>query len=178
MKRKEIVDLVVATFLIVIGSALLTFPLFNITNIKYVFMGTLAFYGIVNLSQFLATSNDKDYEGLFTMLACIVCLIILGFINVDNNPKNLAMVLLMWIILMSLIKLKKCDFYHDQNRKIYLLKIITLVLFVLSGLLSVINLYYDAQIQVLVLGFFYFIHGILELVDPITNYLLRIEKNE
>ena len=84
----------------------------------------------------------------------------------------------MWIILMSLIKLKKCDFYHDQNRKIYLLKIITLVLFVLSGLLSVINLYYDAQIQVLVLGFFYFIHGILELVDPITNYLLRIEKNE
>ena len=174
MKKKEVVDLVVAGMLIVLGSLLLVFPLLNITNVKYIFMGVLTFYGVMNLAQFLSTSNEKDYEGLCTMIASIICLVILGFLNIDNNPKNLALVMLMWIIIMSLIKLKKCDYYHDRQKRIYILKLITLVLFILSGLLTVINLYYDAKVQVLVLGYFYFIHGILELVDPVTNYLVRI----
>ena len=79
---------------------------------------------------------------------------------------------------MSLIKLKKSDYYHDRQKRIFILRIITLVLFILIGLLTVINLYYDAKIQVLVLGYFYFIHGILELVDPITNYLIRTSNNK
>ena len=33
------------------------------------------------------------------------------------------------------------------------------------------NLYYENSIQILVLGYFYLIHGILELVDPLTMYL-------
>lgn len=73
---------------------------------------------------------------------------------------------------MSLIKLKKIDYYHDRQKKIWFLRMITLMLFILSGLLSVINLYYEKEVQILITGFFFFIHGILELVDPITNYLL------
>ena len=178
MKKKEIVDLVVASMLVILGSIVLTFPLLNVTNIKYIFIGVLTFYGVMNLAQFLATSDSKDYEGLFTMLASMICLIVLGFLNIDGNPKNLALVMLMWIILMSLIKLKKCDYYHDRHKRIYILKLITLIIFVLIGLLTVINLYYDARVQILVLGYFYFIHGLLELVDPITNFLIQIERNK
>lgn len=178
MKKKEIVDLVVASALVIFGSLLLTFPVLNITNVKFVFIGVLTFYGVMNLAQFLSTSNSRDYEGLFTMVASMICLVVLGFINVDNSPKNLALVMLLWIILMSLIKLKKCDYYHDRHKKIYILKLITLIIFILIGLLTVINLYYDARVQVLVLGYFYFVHGILELVDPITNYLMQFENNK
>jgi ascorbate-specific PTS system EIIC-type component UlaA len=62
MKKKEIVDLVVAVVLVVLGSMLLTLPLLQVTNVKYIFMGVLTFYGVTNLTQFLATSEDKDYE--------------------------------------------------------------------------------------------------------------------
>lgn len=172
MKRKQIVDLVTAVLLIVIGSVVLIFPLLNIINVKYIFIGVLTFYGIMNLIQFLLTSKDKDYEGLFTMFASIVALLIIALRSPELTPLDLALTLFIWMSLMSLIKLKKCDYYHDRHKKIYILKIITLILFILSGLLTVINLYYQAKVQVLVLGFFYFIHGILELVDPITNYLI------
>ena len=172
MKRKEIVDLITAITLVVLGAVLLTFPLLRVVNVKYIFMGVLSFYGIMNLLQFLFTTNDKDYEGLFTMVASIISLILLGFLDIEN-PVNLALILFVWIVCMSLIKLKKCDYYHDRHKKIYILKIVTLILFILSGLLSVINLYYEPEVQILVLGFFYFIHGILELVDPITNYLMN-----
>lgn len=172
MKRKEKVDLITAITLVVLGAVLLTFPLLRVVNVKYIFMGVLSFYGIMNLLQFLFTTNDKDYEGLFTMVASIISLILLGFLDIEN-PVNLALILFVWIVCMSLIKLKKCDYYHDRHKKIYILKIVTLILFILSGLLSVINLYYEPEVQILVLGFFYFIHGILELVDPITNYLMN-----
>lgn len=172
MKRKQIVDLITAVTLIIVGSILLIFPLLKIVNVKYIFMGVLSFYGVMNLIQYLLTTKSKDYEGLFTMIASIITLIILGLVNIEKNPLNLALTLFVWITLMSLIKLKKCDYYHDRHKKIYILRIITLILFVLTGLLCTINLYYEPQVQVLVLGFFYFIHGILELVDPITNYLI------
>ena len=173
MKRKQIVDLITAVLLIIVGSLVLTFPLLKLINVKYIFIGVLAFYGIMNLIQFILTSKEKDYEGLLTMIASIITLLLLGFLEVDNNPLNLALTLFSWIVLMSLIKLKKCDYYHDRHRPIWIFRIVTLVLFILIGLLSVINLYYEAEVQILVLGFFYFIHGVLELVDPITNYLLQ-----
>ena len=172
MKRKQIVDFIIAITLIVAGSVVLTFPLLKVVNVKYIFMGVLSFYGIMNLIQFILTKKDKDYEGLLTMIASILTLLLLGFLEVDNNPLNLALSLFVWIVLMSLVKLKKCDYYHDRHKPIWILRIVTLILFVLSGLLTVINLYYEAEVQVLVLGFFYFVHGILELVDPVTNYLL------
>ena len=173
MKRKQIVDFIIAISLIIAGSIILIFPLLKVVNVKYIFMGVLSFYGIINLIQFILTTKDKDYEGLLTMIASILTLTLLGFLETDSNPLNLALSLFTWIILMSLIKLKKCDYYHDRHKPIWIFRVVTLILFILSGLLTVINLYYEAEVQILVLGFFYFIHGILELVDPITNYLLQ-----
>ena len=173
MKRKQVIDLVVAIILIIMGSLLLIFPLLKITYVKYIFMGTLAVCGILNLIQFILTSESKDIEGLLTMIASIISLIILGLLEVDSNPLNMAIVLFVWVTLMSVVKLKKCDYYHDRHKKIWVLKMITLLVFILSGLLSVINLYYDHEVQILVLGFFFFIHGLLELTDPVTMYLLE-----
>ena len=48
MKRKQIIDLITAIILIVLGSIILLFPLLKIVNVKYIFMGVLAFYGIMN----------------------------------------------------------------------------------------------------------------------------------
>lgn len=172
MKRKQIVDFIIAVALIIVGSLVLTFPLLKVVNVKYIFIGVLAFYGIMNLIQFILTSKEKDFEGLLTMIASIITLLLLGFLEVENNPLNLALTLFAWIVLMSMIKLKKCDYYHDRNRSIWIFRLITLILFILIGLLSVINLYYEAEVQILVLGFFYFVHGVLELIDPVTNYLL------
>ena len=119
----------------------------------------------------------KQIIDLITAIILIVLgsIILLGLID-TNIPLNLALTLFVWITMMSLVKLKKCDYYHDRHKEIYILKIITLVLFILSGLLCTINLYYEKSVQILVLGFFYFINGILEAIDPITYYLIEKQK--
>ena len=108
----------------------------------------------------------------------IIILVLIISLNLDiaNVPWYLALCLLIWIILLSLIKLKKSDYYNDRKNKVWIFKIITLILFILSGLLTTMNLYYENDIQVLILGYFFLIHGMLELFDPITIYLYEQKK--
>ena len=96
MKRKQIIDLITAIILIVLGSIILLFPLLKIVNVKYIFMGVLSFYGIMNLLKFILTNEAKDYEGLFTCIVSMITLILLGLID-TNIPLNLALTLFVWI---------------------------------------------------------------------------------
>jgi uncharacterized membrane protein HdeD (DUF308 family) len=89
-----------------------------------------------------------------------------------NIPKNLAMCLMGWITLMSLIKLKKSDYYHDRNDRMWKLNIIMLGIFILSGILTSINLLHESEVQVIIIGFFLFINGILDLMDPYVKSLI------
>lgn len=173
MNKKQIVDLIISIFLIICGSVLLVFPLLHFVKIKTIFIGVLSIYAVLNLIQFLLTIKARDYEGLLTCIASVVVLIIVCFLDVSKVPWYLALTLFIWVIIMSLIKLKKADYYNDRENKVWILKVITLAIFVLSGLLATINLYYENDIQVLILGFFFLIHGILELFDPITIYLVE-----
>ena len=171
MNKKQKVELIIATFLILCGSLVLIFPLFQFVKVKLIFILVLAVYGVLNLIKFILVRESKDYEGLFTTLASIVALVVVCFLDIDSVPWYLALSLFIWIIMMSLIKLKKADYYNDRRNRTWILEVVTLILFILSGLLTTINLYYENDIQVLVLGYFYLIHGILELVDPLTIYL-------
>ena len=173
MKRKQKVDLIIAIFLILIGVTLMIFPNFKILDLEVILFSVMMAYATLNLIQFIFTRDSKDYEGLFTSIFSYLIGVGGLYFDLFNGGVEMVAIILAWIILMSLVKFKKCDYYHDRYKKIYILKIVTLILFILIGFLSVINLYYEAEVQILVLGFFYFIHGVLELVDPITNFLIR-----
>ena len=105
MNKKQKVELIIAAFLIICGSLVLIFPLFQFVKVKFIFISVLAIYGLLNLIKFILVRESKDYEGLFTTLASIVALIVVCFLDVDNVPWYLALSLFIWIIFMSLIKL-------------------------------------------------------------------------
>lgn len=167
MNKKQIVDLIISVFLIICGTVILLFPLFHFVKVKNIFLGVLAIYAILNIIKFVLTRTSKDYEGLLTSLASLIVLVIAIKLNISEVPWYLALCLLIWIILLSLIKLKKGDYYNDRKNKMWIFEVISLVLFILSGLLTTMNLYYENDIQVLMLGYFFLIHGILELFDPL-----------
>ena len=172
MKFKQKIDTIIAIFLIFIGIILLILPTFNITNIKYLSIGIFALYTILNLIQFILTRKSKDYEGLHSAIGSLIIFIASIATSPENSPKTLAMLLMTWIIFMSLAKLKKMDYYHDKNDRMWKIRFINLGLFIIAGILTSINLAYVSTVQVLVIGFFMLIHGILELFDPIVKTLI------
>ena len=46
------------------------------------------------------------------------------------------------------------------------------------GILTAINLNYNSDIQILMLGYFFFTNGILEFIDPIIITLTKESTNE
>ncbi len=173
MKKKQKVDIGIALCLVLIGVILLILPLFKIDNIKY--LNTIIFflYTILNIIQFILTKESKDYESLHSAIASLIALIANFFLDTNNSPQKLAMLLMTWIILMSLTKLKKMDYYHDRKDRMWKLKAFNLGLFILSGFLASINLSYSGEVKLIVIGFFMLIHGILELFEPVTKTLIN-----
>jgi len=173
MKTKQKVDITAAILFLLWGLVLLLCPLLKYTNLNGLFIGTMIFYTLVNLGKFFLTKEFHDYEGILSGLASFGLAITAIFCKVSVSTENLAILLFIWVILESLIKLKKADYYNDRKSKLWILEISFLVIFILMGILTSINLNYGVEIQILMLGYFFFTHGILEFIDPIIIYLTK-----
>lgn len=171
MKFKQKIDFLINSFLIIIGLIIIVLGNLKYDNVKIVFIGIMLSYAVLNLIQFLLTKKSKDYEGLYTFLASLSIAIVDIFFAFDN-VNVLAISLMSWVSIMSVIKFLKSDYYNDNKDKMWKLRIILLILFMITGILTSISFNYPENIQIIVLGYFFLIHGILELVDPITKYLI------
>lgn len=173
MNRRTFVEFIIAWVIVFMGVIMICLPLLEFTNIKIIFGLFMLIYGIIHFIKSITTIVAKDYSGFEVAIACVVPLILMLFLDINDSPWNLALVLFIWVIIMSLIKLKESDYYHDRKNKLWKLNIINLILFIISGILATLNLYYTSDVQILVLGFFLLINGILELMDPLCAYLLE-----
>lgn len=172
MKKKQITDLSTGVILIAISVIILMLPTFKITNVKYILGISLIIYTIVNFIKYLITRESKDKEGIYTAIISLAIALIVFFSDM-SRPKNLALTLFSFVILMVIMRTIKADYYHDRHNKMWVLEIVSLILFMLVGYLTCVNLYYSADIQVIVLGFFFFINGMLEIFDPIIVGYIR-----
>lgn len=173
MNRRTLVEFITAWILILEAAAIMILPIFSIMNIRIVFIITISLYGIIHMVKNFALINAKDFSGFNAALSCVATLVLLLFLDINDSPWNLALVLFIWVILMSLTKLKESDYYHDRKNKLWELNIVNLILFIVSGILTTVSLNYTGDIQILVIGFFFLINGILELMDPLAAYLIE-----
>ena len=171
MKKKELVDLITGLSLMLLAGVILLLPSFKVNDLSFILKTIFGFYALIKLTQFLLIIKEKDLESLFTCLISLGALISLFLI--EFTTKNMVLVLLIWMGIMCLIKLKKADFYHDRQNKMWILRLFILFAFLTSGLLTGLNLYYEASVQTIIVGFFFFINGILDVVDPISKYLME-----
>ena len=169
--KKRTIELINSIVLVLFGIIVLALPLFDNSDIELVFILMFSIFGFISLYKFILVYKTKDYDGLFTFIACILGLVLVYILDLEK-PFHLALLIMLWVIVMSLIKLKKSDYYHDRKSKEWLIKFITMILFISTGIICAINLN-EPNEQMLVVGFFFYIHGILELMEPISLYLLK-----
>lgn len=76
---------------------------------------------------------------------------------------------------MSIIKLIKVDYYHDRNNKMFYINMTSLILFLIIGVLTGINLFFDNTVQVLILGYFFIANGLLNLAEDAIRIIATSE---
>ena len=171
MKIKQKVDLTINFSLALIGIVAILLGILGFSNVKLLLVCIFILYALLNLIQFLLTNKSKDYEGLYTFIASITLSIICYVVDF-KNVNNLTIVISAWVAMMSVIKFIKTDYYNDRKDRMWKIRIFTLLSFIIVGVLTSISLNYNSDVQVLILGYFFLIHGLLELVDPLTKYLI------
>jgi uncharacterized membrane protein HdeD (DUF308 family) len=173
MRNKQKVDIMASMLCIFLGGLLLLFPLMKYTDINTSFMTIMFVYSIINSGKYLITKDLSDFKTILSSLASLFIGSLAFMIKVGDSSLNLAILFFVWIIFQSLIKLKKADYYNDRNNRLWILEISFLVIFILMGILTAINLNYNSDIQILMLGFFFFTNGVLEFIEPIILILTK-----
>jgi uncharacterized membrane protein HdeD (DUF308 family) len=168
MKQK--VDFIEGVLVLIVSIVCLLFPLFSITNPKFVLQFIMICYTIINLIRYILVRKTKDYEGLFTGVISLILFISLNFISFSNNSLKLSLFTFAFVIAMSFVRLKKCDYYHDRKDKTWILELTCLIMFIISGLLTSINLLIVKNGSVYMIGYLFLINSFIEIVDPIIKY--------
>lgn len=164
-KIKNKVNLISSSMILVLGILLFIFPWFGLEEPASLLYILFAVYAGVKLIEYIITRNGTDHENLYTAIACALASLSGFKFHSYSAPMVLSLTLISWVGIMSIIKLIKLDYYHDRENGMFYVNLITFSLFLLLGLLTSINLYFDANVQTLMLGFFFVVNGLLSLAE-------------
>lgn len=173
MKKYHVVQFICFLLVFLVGASLMVYPSLGLSDPNYLFFIIMMFYGLMTYILYLLVRRKDDYEYLFVALISVVA----GASGILFRGKNPTMVLSLsligWMSFVSMVKLIKIDYYHDRGNVLWLIRTITFALYIIITTLTCINLYYNIEVQSLMLGYLFMIVPILECFDPISDYLVN-----
>ena len=152
--------------LILIGIVTLILPLFNISNVKAVLIGIMLVYATIYMLKYL---SNKGLKKMLLALGSLINAGIIYLLDFQKNPRAILFVFLFWVVILAFAKLFQTDMYHDKNDKKWIISLSGFVASIILGLISCISLHYGNNTQILVLGFYFFFIGFLDLVDSLLS---------
>ena len=179
-ERKHLVfDIALYLIYVVTGFVLLNFSEMGLTNpIKY---SPYIFYMFAFFCEvaYFANRRKDDYE-----------LLLLGFINVvtatfiliymayPDSGFILADAVLLYSIANVLNKGYSCNRLIDKKDFNFFPKVSVTILLLFLGVFVVASLYSKIEVGVLILGYYFIIYGLLSLLEPFNEILLKNKKFE
>ena len=166
MKREKWVDIVISVILIIIGTILILRPVNTLNFISIVLGAIVTIFGIYKIIKYF---NDKEEFGeniynnnlVIGIMIIIFGLILFMYTSIIESLLRILMGL--WIVYNSLIKLIEARIFKDINNKMWLFFIISSIAAILVGLYII--LHSGAIIQIV--GSLVIIYAILDIVETI-----------
>ncbi len=172
IKLRDRVNLIVSGVLVLLGVLMLIVPFLGYFEVNKLLYVTFSIYSLIKIIEVIITGKVGDNEDIYTAIACALAAISgFKFINY-NTPMVLGITLVAWVGVMAVIKLIKLDYYHDRENGMFYVNLVTFSLFLLIGILTSVNLYFSETVQVLMLGFFFVINGLLNLAEDAIRILV------
>lgn len=165
MNKKEIIKLIFGILFLILSCIVILLPHFKIFKLDLILLIIFSIFALLKLIEFILIKKEKDYEYLFVSVISFISAIAIYFIKSDIKMNIL--VLLIWMGLMCFIKLKKADYYNDRKNSMWIYHAASLFIFLTSGLLMGLSLYKDSALEITIIGNFFFISSILDILDPI-----------
>ena len=173
IKLRDKTNIIISGILLFMGIMMLVVPFLGFIQPNALLYVVFSIYALLKVIEVIITKpKNGDYEDISTAVACALAAISgFKYINYDP-PMVLSITLASWVGIMSIIKLIKLDYYHDRENGMLYVNLVTFSMFLLLGLLTSINLYFNETVQILMLGFFFVINGLLNLAEDAIRILV------
>ena len=136
------------------------------SEIFYVVM--LLYFGF-EFANYLLTKKITGMHSLYISLTCMIASF--SGLKYINEPSNMviSITLIGWMVIMLIIKLIRIEDLRNNNNYSVFINIFTMSLFILLGFLTITNIYKEISNINLMLGFFFTVNGILNLIENVGN---------
>lgn len=169
IKNKNMILIITSLFILLIGiSFFLTEYITFIESSKIFYLIMLLYFG-AEFTNYLLTKKVTGMHSLYISLASIIAS--LSGLKYANESSNMVIsfTLIGWMIMMVIIKLIKIEDLRNQNNYSTFINIFTMSIFILLGFLTITNIYKEISNINLMLGFFFTVNGILNIIETIGN---------
>lgn len=166
MKREKWVDIIISVILIIIGTILILRPVNTLNFIAIVLGAIVTIFGIYKIIKYFQDKEEFGENIYNNNLVIGIMIIIFGlilFMYTSIIESLLRILMGLWIVYNSLIKLIEARIFKDINNKMWLFFIISSIAAILVGLYII--LHSGAIIQIV--GALVIIYAILDIVETI-----------
>ena len=171
--EKSFISFITSIGLIFYGAFLLCTSLFHLSDFRIYVTIFFGLYGVLHLMDYLFAENKKEYTPLLSGVLGILFGGVGIFYNYVEDPKNFAMAILLFALLLCFIKLKKADYFHDRKSKFWLIEVASLIFFLLLSILISMNLNFSENVLFLIFGFYSFFIGVFEFFETLFFQLTK-----
>lgn len=180
-KKRFLINIFGSSLIFLLGVIYISLPTyyglesFSKIDINDLFISFIIIYAIINLVLFLVLGKNPNNESIYL---CIVGSIagLLDMLLQSHLTKAFSLSFAILIFMIAAVKLFTIDYYHDRKDAYYYIETLCLLIFLLVGIITSINLFGDTKLQATMLGFFITIMGILRIFNITIKAMLKSKR--
>lgn len=180
-KKNFLINIIGAIGVFLLGIVFISLPTYygidmiKGSNINDLFLCFVIIYATLNLVLFFLNGKKKNNEMIYLCMVASVA----GLINIiltEFTSKSFIISFALLVFMITAVKLFTIDYYHDRKDAFYYIEALGLIIFFLTGVATAINLFGDALLQTIMLGFFIAIMGILRIFNVSIKAMLKSKR--
>jgi len=169
IKSKNIILIITSILVLMLGVSFFFNKYIEFLEGSEIFYVVMLLYFGFEFTNYLLTKKVTGMHSLYISLTCMIASF--SGLKYINEPSNMviSITLIGWMTLMLIIKLIRIEDLRNKNNYSVFINIFTMSLFILLGFLTITNIYKEISNINLMLGFFFTVNGILNLIENIGN---------
>lgn len=169
IKTKNVILVITSFFTLLIGLFFFIEDGIEFLDGNQVFYIAMLLYFGAEFTNYLLTKKVTGMHSLYISLASLIASVS-GLIYMDKQTNLvLSFTLIGWMIMMVVIKLIRIEDLRNHMNNSVFINIFSMSLFILLGFLTITNLYKEISNPNMMLGFFFVVNAILNIIETIGN---------
>ena len=169
IKSKNIILIITSIFILLLGISFFLSDYVTFFESSHIFYVVMLLYFGAEFTNYLLTRKVTGMHSLYISLACIIASF--SGVRYITEPSNMviSITLIGWIVMMVIIKLIRIEDLRNNNNYSVFINIFSMSLFILLGFLVVTNIFQEISNINLMLGFYFTVNGILNIIETLGN---------